>query len=313
MSRRFTPPTTAELSHLFPELIVTQLLAKGGMGAVYLAHQLTRGRSVALKILPREFNHDHQSRAAFKREAKALATLDHPNLLRSYDYGERDGLFFIIMQFHPGRSLFAKAHKRSVDMPEAAQLMSEICHALHHAHNAGLIHRDIKPENILLDDNATPTIVDFGLTRPLSNTHDGGLVYGTPGYTAPEVLHNPHGIDQRADIYSAGVMLYELLTGRMPPYPYIPASVISDSHEDFDVIVLKAIHPHRDYRYPNAAEMAAELDELITHLHDPQAREKNFVKTAPQSVQAPKTSPLALTPLGASLQGSNYRTHLTHS
>lgn len=303
MHLRFTPPTPEELDPLFPDYNVTGFIAKGGMGAVYLAHQITKDRPVALKILPRELCNDQQSRSSFKTEISAMATLDHPNLLSSYDYGEVDGLLYIVMEYHPGRSLFAKARNRSVDMAEAARLIIDICHGLDHAHNAGLIHRDIKPANILLDDDANPTIVDFGLARPLTDTHGGGQVYGTVGYTAPEVIRSPHTIDQRADIFSAGVMLYELLTGRIPPHPYVSPSVISDSHPDFDVVILKAMHPHRDFRYAKASEMAAELEELIEHLHDPKkAREKRYAKTAPQSVQAPKTSPLALTPLGASLQ-----------
>lgn len=275
------------------------------MGAVYRARQISIDRDIAIKILHREFGNDDRSRAAFLAEAKAMAELDHPNLLRGYGHGEVGGMLYILMDFHPGRSLFAKAHKRSVDMAEAARLMAEICRGLFHAHSAGLIHRDIKPANILLDDEANPTIVDFGLVRPLTHTHDGGQVYGTVGYTAPEVVKRPHSIDQRADIYSAGIMLYELLTGRMPPYPYVSASTISDSHADFDVVILKAIHPHRDFRYARAIEMAHELEELIEIMHDPvKAREKKYAKTAPQSVQAPKTAPLSLTPLGASLISS---------
>lgn len=308
MPHRFTPPAPEELDPLFPDYNVTGFIAKGGMGAVYLAHQPSKNRQVAIKILPRELGDNEQSRTSFEAEAHAMTTLNHPNLLRSYDHGELDGLRYIVMEYHPGRSLFAKAHKRSVDMEEAARLIIDICHGLDHAHNAGLIHRDIKPANILLDDDANPTIVDFGLARPLTDTHCGGQVYGTPGYTAPEVIRSPHTIDQRADIFSAGVMLYELLTGRIPPHPYVSPSVISDSHPDFDVIILKAMHPHRDFRYAKASEMATELEEIIEHLRDPKkAREKRYAKTAPQSVQAPKTAPLALTPLGASLKSRELR------
>ncbi|MGJ8672276.1 serine/threonine-protein kinase [Rubritalea sp.] len=263
MPNGFTPPSPEELNELLTDYQVDSFLAKGGMGAVYLAKQLKLDREVAIKILPREFGDDPSFRNAFKLEAKAMGKLSHPNLVRIYDFGAVDGILFLAMEYIPGRTLFQSAHKRKIDMKEAAILIAEICRGLDHAHRSGLIHRDIKPANILIDDEARPKIVDFGLSRPLDDTHDGGTIYGSKGYTAPEVLRDPHGIDQKADIFSAGVMLYELLTGRLVPYPYLSASKLSDSYEDFDVIILKAIHPQRELRYPTAAEMADELGAIV--------------------------------------------------
>ncbi|MFC5050514.1 serine/threonine-protein kinase [Rubritalea spongiae] len=263
MPNNFTPPSPEELNDLLPDYRIDSFLAKGGMGAVYLAKQLKLDREVAIKILPKEFGDNPTFRNAFKLEAKAMAKLSHPNLVRIFDFGSIDDTLYLVIEYVPGRTLFDKAHKRKVDMKEAAILIAEICRGLDHAHRSGLIHRDIKPANILIDDEARPKIVDFGLARPLDDTHDGGTVYGTKGYTAPEVLRDPHGIDQKADIFSAGVMLYELLTGQLVPYPYLSASKLSDSYEDFDVIILKAIHPQRELRYPHASEMAEELEALV--------------------------------------------------
>lgn len=266
MSLGFQAPTPEELNPFFPAFEVTDFIAQGGMGAVFRATQVSLDRPVAIKILPYEMGLDAQFSISFETEAKAMAKLNHPNLVQVFDFGNINGMLYIVMELVPGRSLFDSAHGRSVQMNEACRLISAMCRGLEHAHDAGLIHRDIKPANVLIDDSANPKIVDFGLARPLDNTHGGGAVYGTKGYTAPEVIADPTNIDQRADIFSVGAMLYELLTGQMPPHPYIPASSISDSDPAFDTIILKAIHPQRELRYPKVGEMADELDELVAQL-----------------------------------------------
>lgn len=266
MSKGFQPPTPEELNPYFPAFHVTDFIAQGGMGAVFKATQVSLDRPVAIKILPYELGLDIEFSSSFEAEAKAMAKLNHPNLVQVYDFGNIDGMLYIIMEFVPGRSLYDSAHKKSVNMSEAARLISAMCRGLDHAHKSGLIHRDIKPGNVLIDAHARPKIVDFGLARGLDDTHVGETIYGTRGYTAPEVLRNPSKIDQRVDIFSMGAMLYELLTGRLPPHPYIPASTISDSDGEFDTIILKALHPQRELRYPQASEMADELDYLAQRL-----------------------------------------------
>nr|WP_276308460.1 serine/threonine-protein kinase [Rubritalea profundi] len=206
----------------FPAFEVTDFIAQGGMGAVFRATQISLDRPMAIKILPYEMGLDPEFSSSFETEAKAMAMLNHPNLVKVFDFGNIEGMLYIVMELAPGRSLYDLIHGKSVEMSEASRLISDMCRGLEHAHDAGLIHRDIKPANVLIDDSAHPKIVDFGLARPLSNTHDGGTIYGTKGYTAPEVLTDPNNIDQRADIFSVGAMLYELLTGQMPPHPYIP-------------------------------------------------------------------------------------------
>lgn len=259
----FTAPSVEELQNKFPSHQIQSFIAQGGMGAVYLATQTSLERPVAIKILPQEFGEDDQYRTSFETEAKALARLNHSNLVGIYDFGDVDGMLFIIMEFVPGRSLFDTAHGQAVDQLEAARLIADMCAGLDHAHTAGMLHRDIKPANVLIDDEARPKIVDFGLARPLGEEHSHGVAFGTPGYTAPEVLTDPLAVDQRSDIFSMGVMLYELLTGQLPGQPMIPASIISGSDRRFDTILNKAIHPDPARRYHTAGEMSADLEALI--------------------------------------------------
>ncbi|MGJ8658093.1 MAG: protein kinase domain-containing protein [Akkermansiaceae bacterium] len=259
----FTAPSVEELQDKFPNHQIESFIAQGGMGAVYLATQTSLDRPVAIKILPKEFGEDEDYRVSFETEAKAMAKLNHSNLVGIYDFGDLDGMLYIIMEYIPGRSLFDTAHGQQVDQLEAASLIADMCVGLDHAHSAGMLHRDIKPANVLIDDEAKPKIVDFGLARPLGEEQSDGVVFGTPGYTAPEVLTNPFAVDQRSDIFSMGVMLYEMLTGQLPGNPVVPASNVSHSDARFDAILRKAIHPDPAQRYATAGEMADALDSLI--------------------------------------------------
>jgi len=262
---QFIPPQPEELQAFLPNYSVEEFIAKGGMGAVYLGRQLSLDRPVAIKILPREFGDDESYLESFKSEAKALAKLNHTNLVGIYDFGETEGLFYIIMEYVPGRSLFYTAHGQSVDEKEAAMLIAEICHGLAHAHENGVLHRDIKPANILIDDEANPKIVDFGLAKPMDDNEHKGVIFGTLGYTAPEVVRNPNDVDQRSDIFSVGVMLYELLTGALPPEPFVTASQVNGTNPKFDKIITKAINPLATLRYESVAEMAKDLDDLLAN------------------------------------------------
>jgi len=260
----FIPPEPKALQSSFSGYEIKSFIARGGMGAVYLAKQISLDRHVAIKILPPELREDDSYLNSFKFEAKSLAKLNHSNLVGIYDFGEVDDMFYIVMEYVPGRSLFYVANGQSVDQGEAAILISEMCKGLAHAHENGILHRDIKPSNILIDDEAVPKIVDFGLAKPMYSEHSG-VVFGTPGYTAPEVIQFPDQIDHRADIYSIGVMLYELLTGSLLGDTYTPASFHNDTDPRFDDIIEKAVNPYVMMRYNSAAEMAADLDYLMAN------------------------------------------------
>ncbi|WAC20046.1 protein kinase [Luteolibacter sp. SL250] len=259
----FSAPSPEELAALFPGYAIDSLIACGGMGAVYHARQVALDREVAIKILPREFSADEAFRDGFAAEARAMAKLNHPNLIGVYDFGEVDGMLFIIMEFVPGQSLYHAAYQTRIEPKEAARLMAEICSGIAEAHRVGLLHRDIKPANVLLDAHKRPKVGDFGLARPIGTAaQEGEVIFGTPGYTAPEVVDHPSRVDARADVFSLGVMLHELLTGKLPSADPRPPSTICGCSPKFDEIVKRATQPVAALRYPDAGAMEAGLKEL---------------------------------------------------
>jgi serine/threonine protein kinase len=259
----FTAPPISQLAPLFQGYEIESLIATGGMGAVYCAVQKSLDRTVAIKILPREFGSDAAFCESFEAEAKAMARLNHPNLIGVYDFGEADGMLFIVMEYVPGQSLYHSANGIAIDANEAIRLVSGICNGLAHAHENGILHRDIKPSNILLDLHAEPKIGDFGLARPLDRKiQEGEQIFGTPHYTAPEVVKPPHTVNQRADIFSVGVLLHELLTGKLPADDRRPASAIIHCDPRFDAIIRNATNPVPELRYSSAAQITRDLQAI---------------------------------------------------
>ncbi|MEO1837371.1 MAG: protein kinase [Akkermansiaceae bacterium] len=269
-SGSFEAPEPAELNALFSGYEISTLIACGGMGAVYLAVQKSLDRNVAIKILPREFGTNPQFRASFEREAKAMARLHHPNLIAIHDFGEADDFLYIVMEFVEGKSLYRSAHGIAIEQSEVIRLVHGISKGLAHAHQAGIIHRDIKPANILLDPRKRPRIGDFGLARR-SDAKDEGLHFGSPDYIAPEALKDPSKASKRSDVYSVGVILYELLTGELPDQPLRPPSRDSNIDRRFDAIVSRALHPVATMRYADAEGMALVIGDLKEALHNPSA------------------------------------------
>ena len=261
----FLAPELAELDPLFPAYKFDCLIATGGMGAVYRAIQKSLDRKVAIKILPREFGKDAAFAASFEAEAKAMARLNHPNLISVFDFGEVNGMLYIVMEYVPGKSLYHSAHGRAIEVSKVISLITGICSGLSHAHKFGIIHRDIKPSNILLDQNAQPKIGDFGLARPVNaRIPEGADIFGTPHYTAPEVIKSPQSVGHRADIYSVGILLHELLTGHLPSADPRPASVIAKCDHRFDDIIRRASDPLPELRYFSADEIINAVS--YTHL-----------------------------------------------
>ncbi len=253
-----------DLQHHFTSYDSIELIAMGGMGAVYKARQISLDRTVAIKVLTHECSSSMKFREIFNCEAKVMAKLNHPNLASIYDYGEVNGMLYIVMQHIEGRSLHDAAHGRAVAQNEAASLIAKISHALHHAHKAGILHRDIKPANVLIDSKINPVVVDFGLAHHADeSTVKGDTVYGTPGYTAPEVLAPPYKADQRADVYSLGVLLHELLTGALPQTPYQPPSRYGKVDPRYDAVCMKALHPCAAMRYADAELLASDLEKIL--------------------------------------------------
>ncbi|MGJ8633945.1 MAG: serine/threonine protein kinase [Luteolibacter sp.] len=256
----FEAPDLEEVADLFPSYDIHSLIACGGMGAVYQATQRALDRSVAIKILPREFSTDEAFRTGFEAEAKAMAKLNHPNLIGVYDFGEAGGMLYIVMEFVAGNSLYQASGGQAVEQSETVRIVADVCRGLANAHDHGILHRDIKPANILLDMQANPKIGDFGLARASEKQiEEGEQIFGTPGYTAPEVVEPPFVIDHRADIFSVGVMLHELLTGKLPDADPRPASHISGCNPRLDAVIQKAMNPDPAKRYNSALEMAEEM------------------------------------------------------
>ncbi len=271
----FVAPDVADLVPLFPGYEVQALIATGGMGAVYRALQKSLDRAVAIKILPHEFGNDAGFRASFEAEAKAMARLNHPNLVGVYDFGEVNGMLYIIMEFVEGQSLFHSANQRALDARVVVNLVAGICDGLEHAHRNGILHRDIKPSNILLDCNGNPKIGDFGLARPIGRKAGADeRVFGTPDYTAPEVIAAPHAVDYRADIFSVGVVLHELLTGRLPAADPRPPSAIVGCDPRFNAIVRRATSPQPGGRYASAAHLAKDLRAITNAARLPAPRRR---------------------------------------
>ena len=287
----FEAPTLEDLAVLLPAYDFESFIAQGGMGAVYKARQRSLDRDVAIKILPRELGEDPEFRQSFETEARAMARLNHPNLIGVYDSGDVDGMLYIVMEYVNGKSLYYSAYNLAVDPPQAADLVKGICDGLAHAHEHGVIHRDIKPANILLTPKREPKIGDFGLARP-SGAEGPGLIMGTPGYTAPEVLKNPEHADRRSDLYAVGVILYELLTGQRQEPNSPPPSTGGRCDRALDTIWQKATHPNPAFRYPDAAQMAKDLDAWLAKA--PGAAQRKLVAAGPRPVPGvPRPSPAA--------------------
>ena len=260
-----TSPSPGELQSHLTSYDSIQLLAVGGMGAVYKARQVSLDRPVAIKVLTHACSASMQFRQIFKCEAQVMAKLNHPNLASIFDYGEVNGMLYIVMQFVEGRSLHEAANGRAVAQNEAAALISSISIALGHAHASGILHRDIKPANILIDSKLCPIVVDFGLAHHAhESTMKGETVFGTPGYIAPEVLVPPYSADQRADVFSLGVLFHELLTGQLPQSPYLPPSRLAPVDQRYDSVVMRAIHPTPALRYTSTEALAEDLDKILS-------------------------------------------------
>lgn len=268
-SGRFVPPQPAELASHFPQLEILELLGQGGMGAVYKARQPGLDRLVALKILPREIGADPAFAERFTREARALAKLSHPNIVAVHDIGRTaDGLFYFLMEFVDGVNLRQAIRADSMTPKEALAIVPQICDALQFAHDEGIVHRDIKPENVLLDKRGRVKIADFGLAKLLGHA-SGDLsltgtqqVMGTLRYMAPEQMEGTKAVDHRADIYSLGVVFYELLTGEVPVGRFAPPSKKVQIDVRLDEVVLRALEEKPEQRYQHASDVKTEVEAI---------------------------------------------------
>lgn len=260
-------PTVQELAPFFPQLDVLSLIGRGGMGVVYKARQKSLRRNVALKLLAPERAGDPMFSSRFAREAQSLAALNHPHIVGVYDFGEAGGYFYLLMEYVDGVNLRQLIESHRLSPEEALEIITTVCDALQAAHERGIVHRDVKPENLLIDRQGTVKIADFGISRMLEDDHEeeGGipspdlpvahsLASGTPDYAAPE-QRSSGAADHRADIYSLGVVLYEMITGQRPGNGLvIPPSRRAAVGTRIDDVVLKALQTEPDQRFRTVAE-----------------------------------------------------------
>ena len=259
-------PSIDEVRSAFPELEILELVGHGGMGVIFKARQSRLDRMVALKILPPGLARQPGFAERFTREARALARLSHPNIVAVYDFGERGTLPYLMMEFVHGVNL-RQAMRAGVTPEQALGLVPRICEALQFAHDRGVLHRDIKPENILLDTNGVPKLADFGIAK-LAEDRPGatqgltlsGSALGTAAYMAPEQIEKPGAVDHRADIYSLGVVLYEMLTGELPLGRFAAPSEKAKVNQGVDEVVFRALEKERERRQQSANEMKTQVE-----------------------------------------------------
>ena len=276
----------------FGEYQIIEEIGRGGMAIVYKAYQPSRRRYVALKVLPAYFQHDVQFLKRFHREAQAAKALDHPNIVKVYESGEVEGLNYIAMEYVDGGSVAGELRRRGkpFDLTTAVNIIAQIGAALEYAHSRGIVHRDIKPSNILLTKDGRALLSDFGIAKAVgtSTITEPGALVGTPQYMSPEQAKGRKDIDHRTDIYSLGVVLYQMLTGEVPfdgetPHvilraviddpPPRPSSVNSAIPLGVEWVILRALEKDRGRRFQRVGEMVAAL-QAVTYAYQIEEAER---------------------------------------
>lgn len=260
-------PSLERVAAAFPNLEVIELVGRGGMGFVYKARQPHLGRYVALKLLPDKLAADPHFAERFNREGRVLARLNHSNIVSVYDFGQTEHFYYLMMEFVDGVNLRQAMRAGKFSPSEALAVVPTICEALQYAHDQGVLHRDIKPENILLDTQGKVKIADFGIAKLVGEDAGAnvtltmtGSSLGTPHYMAPEQLEKPSEVDHRADIYSLGVVLYEMLTGELPIGRFEAPSSKTPVSKGVDDVVFRALEKNREKRQHSANEFRTQVE-----------------------------------------------------
>jgi serine/threonine protein kinase len=297
-------PTPQELTQLMPGGMYQfdLMIGQGGMGAVYRGRQLNLGRAVAIKILHRDHGTDYAYAERFRREAQALAQMNHPNIVSVFDFGIVDEYLHYVMEYVEGVDLHQQLTCGVISPARAIEILAKVCDGLTFAHSKGIVHRDIKPANILLANDGRIKVADFGLAKSFDQKGtmltQTNMAMGTPDYAAPEQYDSKAQIDHRADIYALGVVLYQSITGQLPRGSWHPPSSIIQCDPRLDAVIAHALKPDRSQRQSSAAEFKAELLATQTTLPQttpvpvnavtPSVHAPSFTKPASGPASAPK-------------------------
>ncbi len=260
---------------------IIEQIGMGGMATVYKAYDPNTDRHVAIKTLPQQYSKDPTFRARFEREAKAIAGLEHINILPVHAYGEEDNIAYMVMRYLDTGSLSELIHQGAMSLTDTSRIVSQVGSALDYAHSKGILHRDVKSSNVLIDRQGNAYLTDFGIAKIIESTIDltGSGLIGTPQYMSPEQIRGVKDLTPASDQYSLGVMLYEMVTGRTPYQAETPMAVIHmqlmdsplppprslrpDLPDEAEIVILKALAKEPEDRYPSCTAMAGAFREAI--------------------------------------------------
>lgn len=272
-------PSATELHRMLPQYDIVDILGRGGMGAVFKGRQAALGRDVAIKLLCNSAvrsNAEMNFIGRFKQEARVMAKFDHPAIISIFDFGETsDGQLYLVMEFVDGMDIhkYMLLHGGKLPQEYALSITAHVLDGLEYAHSHGIIHRDIKPANILLNKDGKVKIADFGLMKKVGGEAEDtslaagttGFAVGTPHFLAPEAHDSKNAIDHRADLYSMGVMLYQMLTGILPQGSFKPPSKLCPELDvRLDRVIENAMAQDPDHRYASATDMRADIDQIVS-------------------------------------------------
>ncbi|MCC7208467.1 MAG: protein kinase [Anaerolineae bacterium] len=290
---------------------VLSVLGGGGMGTVYRARSPVFNREVAVKVINLDLQASEQFIMRFRREAEAVAALEHPHIITIYDFGQQDNLAYLVMAAKDGGNLGTLIRRQRLPLPEIARLVGQIASALDYAHQRNIIHRDLKPANILLDEDRNTFLTDFGIARRLGETKltAQGMVVGSPVYMAPEAWRGEEP-GPETDVYSLGVILFEMLVGQAPFVDKAPARLMLKHIQEpapsvlamrpdlpplMDTIINQALTKERERRFRSAGQLASTLRAVITEPKRRQALEESgedtTIMSSPTAIRKPPGEP----------------------
>ncbi len=301
------PPSPESLQEMLPHYEILGILGRGGMGAVYRGRQIRLNRDVAIKVLPETLTRgvDEELKFAerFELEAQAMAKFNHPSIVSVFDFGETaEGQLYFVMEFVEGMDIhqYLRENGGSISQEYALSITAHVLDALEYAHARGIIHRDIKPANILLNTEGQVKIADFGLAKAFGDAEDSdkpaltmsNVALGTPDFVAPEALDGDAIPDHRADLYAVGVMLYQMLTGKIPRGQFpMPSEVVSELDPRVDEIVQQAMQFNPGDRFPSASSMRIALDPVISApISRLQTIQKESATSTPRKSENPESA-----------------------